>query len=273
MTAELWDRETFVEKLRAIGVRGYHDKHPFHVAMNEGRLSPEALRGWVANRFYYQRNIPIKDAAILANCPLREVRRAWIHRIIDHDGVSSGAVESDSSAAALAEADVFSGKSAVAHALGTARATANEGGIEAWLRLGEACGLSRDELLASRHLLPGVRFAVDAYVNFARSQPWPIAIASSLTELFAPDLMTARLAAFEKFYRWIEPGGLYYFRRRVAQARRDSDEALAITLEYCNTPELQREAVRALEFKCDVLWSMLDAIHRSSGGVEIAALA
>ena len=95
MTAELWNRETFVEKLRAIGVRGYHDKHPFHVAMNEGRLSPEALRGWVANRFYYQRNIPIKDAAILANCPVREVRRAWIHRILDHDGVSSGAVESD----------------------------------------------------------------------------------------------------------------------------------------------------------------------------------
>ena len=118
-----------------------------------------------------------------------------------------------------------------------------------------------------------MRFAVDAYVNFARSQPWPIAIASSLTELFAPDLMTARLAAFEKFYRWIEPRGLDYFRRRVAQARRDSDEALAITLEYCNTPEFQREAVRALEFKCDVLWSMLDAIHRAYGGVEIAALA
>ena len=94
MTTGLWDRETFVEKLRAIGVRAYHDKHPFHVAMNEGQLSPEALRGWVANRFYYQRNIPIKDAAILANCPVREVRRAWIHRILDHDGVSPGAVES-----------------------------------------------------------------------------------------------------------------------------------------------------------------------------------
>ena len=93
MTAELWDRETFVEKLRAIGVRGYHDKHPFHVAMNEGRLSPEALRGWVANRFYYQRNIPIKDAAILANCPVREVRRAWIHRILDHDGVIPKAMD------------------------------------------------------------------------------------------------------------------------------------------------------------------------------------
>ena len=260
MTTGRWDRKTFVEKLRAIGVGAYHDKHPFHVAMNEGQLSPDALRGWVANRFYYQRNIPIKDAAILANCPVREVRRAWIHRILDHDGVSPGAVESDSSAVALAKADVLSGESR-AHAPGTAHAIGNEGGIEAWLRLGEACGISRDELFDNRHLLPGVRFAVDAYVNFARSQPWPIAIASSLTELFAPDLMTARLAAFEKFYSWIDARGLDYFRRRVTQARRDSDEALAITLEYCNTRELQREAVRALEFKCDVLWSMLDAIQ------------
>ena len=271
MITGLWNREMFIEKLRAIGVRGYHDKHPFHVAMNEGRLSPEALRGWVANRFYYQRNIPIKDAAILANCPVREVRRAWIHRILDHDGVSSGAVESDSSAVALAEADVLSGESAAPNALGTAHATANEGGIKAWLRLGEACELSRDELLDNRHLLPGVRFAVDAYVNFARAQPWPIAIASSLTELFAPDLMATRLAAFEKFYRWIDPRGLDYFRRRVTQARRDSDDALAITLEYCNTRELQREAVRALEFKCDVLWAMLDAIHHAYGGLDIAA--
>ena len=114
MITGLWNREMFIEKLRAIGVRGYHDKHPFHVAMNEGRLSPEALRGWVANRFYYQRNIPIKDAAILANCPVREVRRAWIHRILDHDGVSSGAVESDSSAVALAEADDLDGARAPA---------------------------------------------------------------------------------------------------------------------------------------------------------------
>jgi pyrroloquinoline-quinone synthase len=261
MTAELWNRDTFVEKLRATGVRGYHDKHPFHVAMNGGRLSPEALRGWVANRFYYQRNIPIKDAAILANCPVREVRRAWIHRILDHDGVSPGAVGSA----------VLSGETAAHDELETAHTTASEGGIEAWLRLGEACELSRDELLDNRHLLPGVRFAVDAYVNFARNQPWPIAIASSLTELFAPDLMTARLAAFEKFYRWIDSSGLDYFRRRVTQARRDSDDALAITLEYCNTRELQREAVRALEFKCDVLWSILDAIHHAYGGLEIAA--
>ena len=228
MTTGIWDRETFVEKLRAIGARAYHDKHPFHVAMNEGRLSPEALRGWVANRFYYQRNIPLKDAAILCNCPKREVRRVWIHRILDHDGNAE-----------------------------------NEGGIEAWLRLGEACGLPRAELMEDRHLRPGVRFAVDAYVNFARTKPWPVAIASSLTELFAPDLMKRRLAAFEKFYSWIDPRGLDYFRRRTVQARYDSNEALTITLEYCNTPELQREAARALEFKCDVLWSMLDAIHHA----------
>jgi len=261
MTTGLWDRETFVEKLRAIGERAYHNKHPFHVAMNAGRLSPEALRGWVANRFYYQRNIPMKDAAILANCPVREVRRAWIHRILDHDGISSG----------TAESAILSGESAAPHALGTTHAKADEGGIEAWLRLGEACGLPRDELLANRHLLPGVRFAVDAYVNFARTQSWPIAIASSLTELFAPDLMTARLAAFDKFYRWIDPRGLDYFRRRVTQARRDSDEALAITLEYCNTLQLQQEAARALEFKCDLLWSMLDAIHHGYGTFENAA--
>ena len=257
MTTGIWDRETFVEKLRAIGARAYHDKHPFHVAMNEGHLSPEAVRGWVANRFYYQRNIPVKDAAILSNCPVREVRRVWIHRILDHDGLLPRAVESA----------VLSGERADPDALRTAHATANapsnEGGIEAWLRLGEACGLPRAELIEDRHLRPGVRFAVDAYVNLARTKPWPVAIASSLTELFAPDLMKRRLAAFEKFYSWIDPRGLDYFRRRVTQAQRDSNEALAITLEYCNTPELQREAVRALEFKCDVLWSILDAIHHA----------
>jgi len=248
MTTGIWGRETFVEKLRAIGARAYHDKHPFHVAMNEGHLSPEALRGWVANRFYYQRNIPLKDAAILSNCPVREVRRVWIHRILDHDGVTHAGGRSSCDA----------GQD------GPARARpSNAGGIEAWLRLGEACGLPRAELMEDRHLRPGVRFAVDAYVNFARTKPWPVAIASSLTELFAPDLMKRRLAAFEKFYSWIDPRGLDYFRRRVTQAQRDSNEALAVTLEYCNTPELQREAVRGLEFKCDVLWSILDTIHHA----------
>ena len=233
MTAGLWDRETFVEKLREIGASAYHDKHPFHVAMNEGRLSPEAVRGWVANRFYYQASIPVKDAAILSNCPLSEVRRVWIHRIADHDGAAK-----------------------------------NEGGIEAWLRLGEACSLSRAELMQNKNLQPGVRFAVDAYVNFARNRPWPVAIASSLTELFAPDLMATRLAAFEKSYPWIDPQGLDYFRRRVTQAGRDSGEALEITIEHCDTPELQDAAVRALQFKCDVLWCMLDAIQHGYADIK-----
>jgi pyrroloquinoline-quinone synthase len=229
--AALWDEATFTAKLREVGERTYHDKHPFHRLMNAGELSPEAVRGWVANRFYYQQCIPRKDAAILANCPLREVRRSWIRRISDHDGTEE-----------------------------------REGGIEAWLRLGQACGLAPEELLDGRHLVPGVRFAVDAYVEFARTQPWPIAVASSLTELFAPDLMAARLAAFEQHYPWIEPTGLDYFRRRLTQAWRDSDEGLRLTLAHCTTPDLQEQAVRALVFKCDVLWAMLDAIYYGKSG-------
>ena len=193
--------------------------------MNKGSLDREQIRQWVANRFCYQRNIPVKDAAIISNCPVREVRRLWLHRIVDHDGSREG-----------------------------------EGGIEAWLRLGEACGLSREELLDDKRLLPGVRFAVDAYVNFARTKPWPVAVASSLTELFAPDLMANRLAAFEKHYTWVKSSGFDYFRSRLTQARVDSDEGLGLTLSYCNTPVLQQEAINALSFKCDVLWSLLDAI-------------
>src|SRR3954451_12693656 len=147
MTTELWGRETFVDNLRAVGARAYHDKHPFHVVMNEGQLSPEALRGWVANRFYYQRNIPLKDAAILANCPVREVRRTWIHRILDHDGV------------ATRRGDLQSPQPQEISAAGKSPLP-NEGGIEAWLLLGEPCGISRGKLLDNRHLFPGVPFAV-----------------------------------------------------------------------------------------------------------------
>ena len=221
-----WDREAFTAKLREVGAQTYHDKHPFHVAMNAGELTPDAVRGWVANRFYYQQNIPIKDAAIVSNCPVREVRRLWLHRIVDHDGTREG-----------------------------------EGGIEKWLRLGDACGLSREELIAGRHVVPAARFAVDAYVQFARTQPWPIAVASSLTELFAPDLMARRIEAFRRHYTWIAEEGLEYFMRRVEQAARDSGEALTVVLEYCATLEMQEAAVAALEFKCDVLWSLLDAIQ------------
>ncbi|HEY0258027.1 MAG TPA: pyrroloquinoline-quinone synthase PqqC [Candidatus Methylacidiphilales bacterium] len=217
-------------RLREVGSRSYHDQHPFHLAMNAGKLSPEAIRGWAANRFYYQTQIPIKDAAILSNCPLRDVRRAWLYRISEHDGTQG-----------------------------------DEGGIAMWLRLGEACGVPREELLDERHLLPGVRFAVDAYVHFARTEPWPVAMASSLTELFAPDLMARRLEAFQLHYKWVPSWGFDYFQRRLTQARKDSDSALDLTLRYCTTPELKQAAVRALSIKCDILWAILDAIDLRYG--------
>jgi pyrroloquinoline-quinone synthase len=224
MTSET---DSFVAALRAQS-RRYHDQHPFHIRMNAGRLSRRQVQGWVANRFYYQANIPRKDAAILANCPDLQVRRRWIRRILDHDGTRSG-----------------------------------EGGIEAWLRLGEAVGLTRQEVCDERHLVPGVRFAVDAYVTFARTRPWVEAVASSLTELFAPDLMAERLAAFERFYPWINRDGLAYFRARLDQAPRDAEYALEVVTEYCRSTEEQARAVAALSFKCDVLWSILDAIDRA----------
>ena len=226
MNKPAWSEKTFIARLRKVGGTSYHSLHPFHVRMNAGKLDRAAIQTWVANRFYYQVNIPIKDAAILSNCPLREVRRVWIHRISDHDG-----------------------------------AQGDEGGIEAWLRLGTACGLARRELVAQKYVLPGVRFAVDAYVNFTRREPWPIAVASSLTELFAPDLMARRLEAFRRHYRWVNPSGLDYFSRRLTQAPRDSGEGLELTLRYCATRDMQEAAVRALQFKCDLLWAMLDAIQ------------
>jgi len=221
------ETDGLVEALRS-QARSYHDQHPFHVRMNAGRLSRRQIQGWVANRYYYQENIPRKDAAILANCPDLEVRRRWIRRIIDHDGTASG-----------------------------------EGGIEAWLRLGEAVGLTREEVADGRHLVPGVRFAVDAYVTFARTKPWVEAVASSLTELFAPDLMAERLAAFERHYTWIDPAGLAYFRARLEQAPRDSEHALEVVTRYCLSAQDQASAVAALSFKCDVLWSVMDAIDRA----------
>ena len=222
--------EGFIEALRAQS-QGYHSLHPFHLRMNEGSLERRQIQGWTANRFYYQENIPRKDAAILSNCPDRGVRRRWIRRIHDHDGTAEG-----------------------------------EGGIEAWLRLGEAVGLTREEMWDERHVVPGVRFAVDAYVNFARTRPWVEAVASSLTELFAPDLMAERLMAFERLYTWIDPDGLAYFRARLTQAPLDSEHALEVVMEHCHTPEEKARAVDALSFKYDVLWSMLDAIDGAYSG-------
>ncbi len=226
MTA--WTADEFTERLRSVGHSSYHDKHPFHQQMNEGTLSRDQIRLWAANRFYYQKNLPIKDALVLARCPVREVRRVWVQRILDHDGRGD-----------------------------------DPGGIEKWLRLGEAVGLSREELDEDRLLLPGVRFAVDAYVQFVASHHWTEGVASSLTELFAPGLMATRLAAFEKHYPWIEREALQYFSARLSQAPRDSDHGLSVVLEYCRTREQQEAAVAALKSKCDILWAQLDAIHAS----------
>jgi pyrroloquinoline-quinone synthase len=222
-----WPAEEFVDRLRAQGTR-YHNLHPFHRRMDAGELTREELQRWVTNRFYYQKCIPLKDAAILANCPEVEVRRRWIRRIIDHDGTTAGT-----------------------------------GGIESWLRLGEALGVSRAELVSEQRVLPGVRYAVDAYVNFARQKPWIEAVASSLTELFGPAAIRVRLEALERYYEWIDPAGLEYFRTRLVQAPGDAQYALDLAVERCRTLEQQEAAVAALRFKTEMLWAQLEAIERA----------
>ena len=228
-----WSREAFEAKLRERG-KSYHIHHPFNVMLNTGKAMPEQVRGWVANRFYYQIAIPIKDAAVLSNCPDQAVRRGWIQRILDHDGFEIGGIQ-------------------------------DPGGIEAWLRLAQAVGLTREEVQDLRHVVPAVRFAVDAYVNFARRAPWQESVCSSLTELFAPEIHKQRLATWPEHYHWIESEGLSYFRNRVGQARRDVEEGLAITLNHFTTRPLQERALEILQFKLDILWTMNDAMATRYG--------
>jgi pyrroloquinoline-quinone synthase len=225
---EPWSPTEFEARLRAVGQERYHDRHPFNVRMHEGDLSPAEVRRWIANRFHYQRHIPVKDALITAKLDSPNLRRTWLRRIEDHDGRGEG-----------------------------------EGGIERWLRLGEAAGLDRARMLTGDSVLPGVRLAVEGYVNFCRLRPPLEAVAASLTELTAPDLMSRRVDAFERHYSWIAPAGLEYFRARVEQGRRDSGEALALVLGWARTREEQERALAALSFKCDVLWALLDAVQQA----------
>ncbi|WP_445026854.1 pyrroloquinoline-quinone synthase PqqC [Streptomyces sp. SAS_270] len=224
-----WGTDEFTERLRAVAEERYHDRHPFNIRMHQGELTPAELRRWIANRFHYQRHIPVKDALILAKFDDPALRRSWLRRIRDHDGTREG-----------------------------------EGGIERWLRLGEAAGLGRPELRDASRVLPGVRLAVEGYVNFCRVRPALDAVAASLTELSAPGLMRTRIAAFERHYPWIEAEGLAYFRTRIGQGGRDSEEALALVRTWARTRERQERAVAALTFKCDVLWSLLDAVERGA---------
>ncbi len=226
-----WGREEFERRLRAKG-RLYHIHHPFNVRMNGGLCSPRQIRGWIANRFYYQSIIPRKDAAILANCEERDTRRKWISRILDHDGYGD-----------------YAGDAA--------------GGLEAWTALGEAAGIPREQLWSLRGVAPAVRFACDAYVDFARRAPWQEAVCSSLTEMFAPQIHKDRLASWPGHYPWIEAGGLHYFRARIALAERDVNHGLAVTLAHFTSRRQQERALDILTFKLDILWAMLDAIEKA----------
>jgi len=222
-------REEFETALRQVCEENYWHNHPFHRDLHDGRLEKSHIQLWVSNRWYYQKSLPQKDAAIIANCPEAEVRRQWVKRIVYQDGTTPG-----------------------------------EGGLASWLRLGEAVGLARDTILGERRLLPAVRFATDAYVSFARTRPWIEAVAASLTELFSADLMQTRLAAFREHYGWILPSGHEYFASRSDEARRDASYALQLVLDRCRTGVEQAAAIQALRFKCDVLWAMLDAIDRAA---------
>lgn len=221
--------EEFVAALRGLSHR-YWGTHPFHQRMHAGELAEHELRTWAANRWYYQSVLPQKDAAIIGNCPEPSVRRAWLDRIVYHDGPAEGA----------------------------------ESGRERWLRLCEAVGLTRDEVLDERHVVPGVRFAVDAYVTFARTKPWVEAVASGLTEMFSGHLMQRRVGDMLANYEWIRREDLAYFTNRIEAVSGEGKSTLDIVIRYCSTRAEQDRAIAALSFKCDVLWSMLDAIERAA---------
>jgi pyrroloquinoline-quinone synthase len=214
-----------VAGLRAIGRERYHHRHPFHELMHAGKLTRGQLQAWALNRYAYQSRIPIKDAAILARSQDPDFRVAWRKRIVDHDGDGT-----------------------------------HPGGIEKWLRLVEATGLTREQAIRGEGILPAVRYAVDAYVDFVRSHSHLEAVASSLTELFSKELITLRVDRLREHYPWLS-GGLGYFEGRLTQAPDDAHFALAWVVEHARTREEQELALGALRAKCDILWAMLDAIY------------
>jgi pyrroloquinoline-quinone synthase len=223
-------RDEFLAALGALSSR-YWGTHPFHVRLHAGDLTAPELRTWAANRWYYQSVLPVKDAAIISNCPLPEIRRAWLPRIVYHDGTEEGT-----------------------------------GGREYWLRLCEAFGLDRAEVLDERHVVPGVRFAVDAYISFARTRPWVEAIASGLTEMFSGHLMQRRVADMLANYPWIGADALAYFTVRIDAVSDEGRQTVDIVARHAVTRAQQDAAIAALSFKCDVLWSMLDAIELAGKG-------
>ena len=219
------DRQAFEDRLRAIGAERYHDKHPFHHRLHSGGCTPDEVRAWVINRFYYQSRIPMKDAAFLSRCEDPALRREWRSRIEDHDGTGE-----------------------------------REGGIARWLRLAEAVGLDPDYVASARGVLPATRFAVDAYVIYVRERPFLQAVASSLTELFAPRIHKERIAGLLENYAFANPDSLAYFSTRLTEAPKDVAFGLKYVLDHADTAEKQDMAAEALLFKTDVLWAQLDAL-------------
>jgi pyrroloquinoline-quinone synthase len=218
----------FESRLRRIGAERYHDKHPFHRLLHEGRLNQGQVQAWVLNRFYYQKSIPLKDASLMGRADDIDLRREWIGRIVDHDGSGPG-----------------------------------EGGIARWLILAEGVGLDRNYVASCDGVLAGTRFACDAYVHFVRDRTVLEAVASSLTELFAPDLHKTRIAALLEHYPFANDTTLAYFRTRLVQAPEDVAYGLAYVLREATSRERQEACLAALRFKTDVLWAQLDALHHA----------
>jgi len=212
-------------RIRRILDERYHHRHPFNVRLHGGECTPDEVRRWVRNRYYYQTRIPLKDGLILTKSEDREFRRGWIRRIHDHDGDDARA-----------------------------------GGLELWLRLAEAVGLDREEVASLRNVLPGVRRACDAYVEFVGSHDLLESVASSLTELAAGPFLGERAEAFRKHYGWVDERGVEYFLSRTTQAPRDAREGLAYVIEHAKTPADEDRCVAALERKCEILWALLDGV-------------
>ena len=222
----LLEPQEFEAAIRAVGAERYHDKHPFHRLLHAGNLAKPQVQAWALNRYCYQAAVPRKDAALISRSEDRDLRRIWIHRILDHDGTGE-----------------------------------EEGGLDRWLTLTDALGLDRQYVLSMRGALPATRFAVEAYVTFVRERPLVEAVASSLTELFAPKIHKERIAGMLENYDFIDERVMAYFRRRLEQATRDADFALVYVKRHATTAEVQAACIEAVRFKCNVLWAQLDALH------------
>lgn len=230
MTApnQLVSPDELERRLRQIGAERYHNLHPFHKLMHGGKLNRGQVQAWALNRYYYQSRIPMKDAALLSRVADADLRRAWRQRIVDHDGNAP-----------------------------------NEGGVARWLALTDGLGLARDYVTSTKGVLPATKFAVDAYINFVREKSLLEAVASSLTEMFAPSIISERVSGMLAGYDFIDREKLAYFNARMTQAPRDAEFALAYVKREARTAEQQQAALAALEFKCDVLWVQCDALYHA----------